>query len=45
MVYRPIIKVRHISEFKMWKYMRDVEGDKAISKVIKLNPVATYDQN
>ena len=42
-VHKSISRKEHISEFTTWKYMKDVQDDKTVSRLTELNPVATYD--
>ena len=41
-VYNSISRVGHISEFILWKYMKDVQNDKAVPRLTKINPVTNY---
>ena len=42
-LYKPISRGGHISEFRIWKYMKDVQDDNTFSRLTKLNHVTTYD--
>ena len=45
-VYKPMHRAGYISELRIWKYMKNVQDDKAVPRMTKLNPVTTcYVQN